>query len=241
MTMYHSAFEKQEWETGFSAVTPKTLYGGNGTERVVEVIRLATWIQDEIQNRLIPERHAKDHTDPTVVMKLDIEGLEFKVFPDLLTTGALCNNIHFLMGEFHYSPGNWNYFPITLTSDGKHVLAGRKQGELLAKELLHIHGISETCMTKISLDDDESYLTDPHPYPTSSDETTTTVHNSPQTSAATDIKPTSTLNPIKWWPKLNGTMMNCVHSEEYPDDAKGALFDSEVACCAKYCAGGSES
>mmetsp|Transcript_24381 Transcript_24381/g.52693 ORF Transcript_24381/g.52693 Transcript_24381/m.52693 type:complete len:334 (+) Transcript_24381:150-1151(+) len=166
LTFYHSAFEKEEWETGFSAVTPKTLYGGNGTSRTVDIVRLATWITDEIQDRIIPTKtHSDVFSEPTVIMKLDIEGLEFKVFPDLVTTGALCNNIHFLMGEFHYDSGNWNYYPITLTKDERHVLKDRKQGERLARQMLHFVDVSDNCMTNISLDDDESYLTDPHDYP----------------------------------------------------------------------------
>jgi len=167
-TFYHSAFEKEEWETGFSAVTPKTLYGNDATPKTVPIIRLATWIREEIGGREIPTtRYSEEYSDPKVVMKLDIEGLEFKVFPDLLTTGALCNNIHYLMGEFHHGPGNHNYFPINLTSDGTHILNHRKEGEKLAHQLLHLVDITENCMTKISLEDDESYLNDPHDFPKS--------------------------------------------------------------------------
>jgi len=165
-TFYHSHFEKEEWETGFSAVTPKTLYGGNATRRTVRIVRLATWIRDEIQDRAPPAvYHSPLPSEPRVVMKLDIEGLEFRVFPDLLTTGALCNNVHFLMGEFHTHPGNHNYYPINLTSDGRYVLRHRKEGEGLARQLLHVVNVADTCMTRISLDDDESYLKDPHELP----------------------------------------------------------------------------
>lgn len=165
-TFYHSAFEKEEWETGFSAVTPKTLYGGNATARTVSIVRLASWIQNEIQDRQIPDiQYSEVQSEPKVIMKLDIEGLEFKVFPDLLTSGALCNNIHFLMGEFHYAPGNHNYYPINLTSDGGQVLKDRYAGRDLANQLLHLVEITDNCMTKISLDDDEEYLTDPYDFP----------------------------------------------------------------------------
>ena len=166
-TFYHSAFEKEEWETGFSAVTPKTLYGHNATAKTVSIIRLSSWIQDEIVGRVIPTKQYSEvqSEHPKIIMKLDIEGSEFTVFPDLLTTGVLCNHIDFLMGEFHYSPGNHNYYPINLTSDGKHVLHHRKEGEALAREMLRLVDITDSCKTKISLEDDESYLTDPHGYP----------------------------------------------------------------------------
>ena len=168
MTFYHSAFEDKDWETGFSAETPTTLYGANATKKTVRIIRLASWIINEIQDREIPSStpYSENATEePKVIMKLDIEGLEFKVFPDLLTSGALCNNIHYLMGEFHHSPGNWNYYPINMTSDGRHILHHRKEGEEVARQLLWLPDISENCITTISLDDDESYLTDPHELP----------------------------------------------------------------------------
>ncbi len=165
-TFYHSAFEKEAWETGFSALAATTLYGSKATTKTVQIVRLASWIADEIQDRRLPATtYSKEYTDPKVVMKLDIEGLEFRVFPDLLTTGALCNNVHFLLGEFHHQPGNHNYYPMNLTSDGKHVLHHRKEGEQLARQLLHLVDISDTCMTRISLEDDESYLEDPHGLP----------------------------------------------------------------------------
>lgn len=175
-TFYHSAFEKEEWETGFSAVTPKTLYGHDATAKTVPIIRLASWIRDEIQDRLLPDDvddgrprsttyNAHGNAEPKVIMKLDIEGLEFKVFPDLLLSGALCDNIYFLMGEFHHAPGNHNYYPINLTSDGSQVLGHRKEGEALAHQMLHLLDVTENCMTRFVLDDDESYLTDPHELP----------------------------------------------------------------------------
>lgn len=164
---YHSHLEKSDFENGFSAVTPKTLYGKNATSRTVRIIRLASWIQDEIEGREIPiiTQHSGEVLPPKVIMKLDIEGLEFKVFPDLLTSGALCNNIHYLMGEFHFHPGNINYFPISLTSDGKNILTNRHGARQLANQLLHMVNISENCMTKIALEDDESYPIDPHDLP----------------------------------------------------------------------------
>eukprot|EP00584_Thalassiosira_punctigera_P016373 CAMPEP_0172576180 /NCGR_PEP_ID=MMETSP1067-20121228/137582_1 /TAXON_ID=265564 ORGANISM="Thalassiosira punctigera, Strain Tpunct2005C2" /NCGR_SAMPLE_ID=MMETSP1067 /ASSEMBLY_ACC=CAM_ASM_000444 /LENGTH=194 /DNA_ID=CAMNT_0013368843 /DNA_START=2648 /DNA_END=3232 /DNA_ORIENTATION=+ len=165
-TFYHSALEKEEWETGFSAVTPKNLYGGDATARTVIIVRLASWIRDEIEDRLLPTvAYSEGIMEPRVVMKLDVEGLEFRVFPDLLSTGALCNNIYFLMGEFHHARGNHNYYPINLTDDERHVLHHRKEGEVLARQLLRIVDITRSCATRVSLEDDESYLKDPHDLP----------------------------------------------------------------------------
>lgn len=196
-TFFHTHMEKAEQETGFSALASKTLYGTDATPKIVPIIRLASWIQKEVEGRQLPTPHSNTTSEPKVIMKLDIEGLEFKVFPDLLTTGALCNNIHFLMGkldshrtqlkelqfpsllvithntlfllykkgEFHYAPGNHNYYPMNLTADGKHALNIRKEGEQLAKGLLRMIDITDGCMTRYSLDDDESYKNDPHDLP----------------------------------------------------------------------------
>lgn len=97
-TFFHTHREKAEQETGFSALSSKTLYGKDATPRTVQIYRLASWIQKEVEGRQIPTPHSNT-SEPKVIMKLDIEGLEFKVFPDLLTSGALCNNIHFLLGK----------------------------------------------------------------------------------------------------------------------------------------------
>ena len=164
-TFFHSAFEKEPWETGFSATASKTLYGHDAIQKNVPIIRLASWIQKEVEGRRLPKRHSNNVSEPKVIMKLDVEGLEFKVFPDLLTTGALCNNIYFLMGEFHYAAGNHNYYPMNVTADGKHVLKDRKEGKKLATDMLHLIDVTDTCMTRYSLADDESYLTDPHDLP----------------------------------------------------------------------------
>ena len=100
------------------------------------------------------------------MMKLDIEGLEFKVFPDLITSGALCHTVHFVFGEFHSSNNYRNFFPMNITSDGKNVL-DLKSSKSFETTLMRILGISENCMTRLSFeDDDESYLTDPVEYPT---------------------------------------------------------------------------
>lgn len=165
LTFYHSHLVNSETENGFSALTAKTLYGTDASSRTVQIIRLASWIRNEIEDRVIPAQYSNEISKPKVVMKLDVEGLEFKVFPDLLTTGVLCNNINLMIGEFHYAPGNNNYYPFNVTEDGKNLLHNRKEGQSLAMQMLHLLDVSENCMTRVSLDDDEAYPTDPHDLP----------------------------------------------------------------------------
>eukprot|EP00956_Cyclotella_meneghiniana_P045247 scaffold360513_cov79-Cyclotella_meneghiniana.AAC.1 len=119
-TFYHSHMKDKEQETGFSAVAPKDLYGNDAYAVRMPTVRLSKWILNEIRDREIPSTPFIEHPfGPRVVMKLDIEGLEFKVFPDLITSGALCDTVHFVFGEFHSSVNYPNLFPMNITSDGK--------------------------------------------------------------------------------------------------------------------------
>jgi hypothetical protein len=56
------------------------------TEQKVDTIDFAQFLQDNIVNRKIP----KTSEPASVVMKMDIEGAEFKVLPHLLTSGLMC-------------------------------------------------------------------------------------------------------------------------------------------------------
>ena len=43
---------------------------------------------------------------------MDIEGGEWSVLPDLITSGALCNSVDYWFGEFHHwqhGTANWDY------------------------------------------------------------------------------------------------------------------------------------
>jgi len=159
-------------ELGFSAVAR---YGDQYQSQSVPVLRLATWIIREIRNRKIPQSvYSKsqqsllraDWNTPKVVMKLDVEGVEYVIFPDLLVTGALCDTIDFLMGEFHHDKRNHIMYPMNLTVDGKYKLNDQKEGETFASQMLRFVEITKAnCKTAVSLEDDESYGSDPNPLP----------------------------------------------------------------------------
>merc|ERR1719186_718654 len=53
----------------------------------VKVVRLAEFILEVVKKRRLPE--SAKTTPPQVIMKLDIEGKELEVLPDLLMSGAL--------------------------------------------------------------------------------------------------------------------------------------------------------
>lgn len=163
LTFFHSNPNNPS-ENGFSAHGKKA-----GIQRIVPIIRLASWIQNEVEGRDIPKPHFNSGP-PKVVMKLDIEGLEFRVFPDLITTGALCNNVHYLLGEFHHRNHGYMY-PMNLTVDGQHALHHKMEGLQLEKEMFRLIDISDNCMTRYTLKDDESYTTDPHKLPSPTNQT----------------------------------------------------------------------
>lgn len=164
LTFYHTHAKDLVNETGFSAVGKKNVYGGDSEPIVVPVVRLSTWIQNEIQHRHIPASPHKRHPHgPKVVMKMDIEGSEYMVFPDLIT-GVLCTTVHFVFGEFHQTANHHNFFPMNLTKDGKNVLE-LQRAWLLADSFVKMVEISENCITRIKMQDDESYSNDPVEYP----------------------------------------------------------------------------
>lgn len=76
---------------------------GGGNKRLVSnvtLIRLATFIIDVVATRTIPAAKNPNELSPAVVMKLDIEGSEVEVIPDLVITGAL-NFIDYMTVEWH--------------------------------------------------------------------------------------------------------------------------------------------
>ena len=75
----------EEW--GGSVVTSRATRRDTGTE--VSLIRLAEYILETVVNRRLPAKHPAGSPPPRVVMKLDIEGSERVVVPDLIVSGAL--------------------------------------------------------------------------------------------------------------------------------------------------------
>jgi len=139
--------ENNEWGFG--------MYPRKGTENVpvnVTIIRLSTWLTEHIEDRVIPKKLSKNEevSGPKVLMKFDVEGMEFDLFPDLFTTGSLCRNVDYAFGEIH--PFKW---------DG----GSRRKINQLQKTLREWNA-SDDCKTKrIDQIDDESYKIDPQPLP----------------------------------------------------------------------------
>lgn len=147
----------EEW--GFSV---KNLSAKNNDTVKIPVIRFASWVEEHINKRQIPSTTYGDYRDlggPKVVMKLDIEGSEYVVMPDLILSGAMCG-IDFIFGEFHPS-----FAPLHFP--GHRVpLKTRPQLRGLFQTIRGIIPSSRNCKTSFEYGDDESHLHDGMPLPT---------------------------------------------------------------------------
>lgn len=74
---------------------------GNWKPHNVSVIHFAPWLFQHIYQRKIPDSSTvTSKMKPKIVMKMDIEHMEFTVLPDLITSGALCP-LEFVFIEIH--------------------------------------------------------------------------------------------------------------------------------------------
>jgi len=90
-------------------------------------------------------------------MKMDIEGSEYQVLPDLLATGVLCHTINGLFGEWH--------------TDARPTLSAlriyRNWDTLLAQMMVSTISRNDCKFDEFIDFDDESYLMDGIPLPPS--------------------------------------------------------------------------
>merc|ERR1740129_1681286 len=101
---------------------------------------------------------------PTVVMKMDVEYMEWLVVPSLMNSGVLCKSINAVMGEFHY---NAESYPITF-EDEHHkawTLETKDDARTFANQLLDMMRRDPLCKTDFVLKDDETHRSDGVPFP----------------------------------------------------------------------------
>ena len=97
-TFYTDADNKHlEWGSGI--ISPEMNKIANHTVSKVNLIRLSSFLQDVVGKRKIPEIGVKS-LKPKVVMKMDVEGSEVDIIPDLVFTGGL-QYVNTLMLEWH--------------------------------------------------------------------------------------------------------------------------------------------
>lgn len=137
----------------------------------VQIIRLADWIKREVADREIPQIGNRT-IPPRVVMKLDVEFMEYEILPDLMLSGVLCNNIYAVMGEFHHDVGSIAYlWPMKYQyqqGQGEEESVWtleRGTAKQISTEWLRMMNHNPNCNTKFSMKDDESYRNDGQPLP----------------------------------------------------------------------------
>lgn len=93
-------FQNKEWGGG---VLPPELFGiAKEPKSTVTLVRLSNFIIANVGNRTLPavEEESMVGKKPVVMMKIDIEGSEVDVVPDLIFSGAL-QHVSILMIEWH--------------------------------------------------------------------------------------------------------------------------------------------
>lgn len=168
LNFYHQDdTHKSEW--GFSA----RKVGRKNAEEKVKVIRLSAWLKKHIYEREIPDKPLplKNHENitghempPKVVMKLDVEGMEIIMLPDLLFSGSLCQTVDYVFGEFHRFG-----IPVEPNEVTGHGGINVDFEEYMNVMLASFHSLrNDDCKCKkIDVHDDESYLLDGIPLPSS--------------------------------------------------------------------------
>ena len=108
LAFYRQGDDRNE-EWGFNAMPSTSKRNGKVAVNVsVPVVRLSTWISENVEGRRLPDRPYGNYTDirdkngkvggPKIAMKMDIEAMEFRVLPDLLYSGILCRAVDFTFG-----------------------------------------------------------------------------------------------------------------------------------------------
>mmetsp|Transcript_12325 Transcript_12325/g.25042 ORF Transcript_12325/g.25042 Transcript_12325/m.25042 type:complete len:349 (-) Transcript_12325:1528-2574(-) len=172
-TFYHNGDGHKE-EIGFG---DHRLIGKGAVEEVVPTIRLVDWIREEVRGRRLPKKvfgkyggiYGGGDGKPKVVMKMDIESMEYRVLPDLMFSGVLCQEVDFIYGEFHDWPVD--YEPHGGRSRGNAGGIGNrirgelhlKKGEVMnfQRELIKAFDSVNDCRTReFFYFDDETYAHD---------------------------------------------------------------------------------
>jgi hypothetical protein len=134
---------------------------GAATVRTLDLSRVIHRLHRRLQ-----EQHGLNRGASRLVMKLDIEGLEYRVAPHLILTQAFCM-IDLIFMEQH--PRVFNQLPSNAASHG---LRPKESGILLAHQLvraitqyaLAARSPSSDCQTRVLTLDDETHLFDGQPW-----------------------------------------------------------------------------
>ena len=100
LATYYSdgAMAMKEWGGGILPPAVNNIANGSPSQNI-RLVRLADFLKNVVSRRNLPKA-PKGKMPPRVLMKMDIEGSEIDVLPDILFNGGL-GAINGLMIEFH--------------------------------------------------------------------------------------------------------------------------------------------
>ena len=150
-TFFYSDNDFGNLEWGGTIINPQSnQYGhiraGSHEGYKVQLIRLSKFINEVVAKRRIPYLDPKIHGDPKVLMKLDIEGSEVEVVPDLLEQKSV-DHLDGCMVEFH----------IGIVKDEKRKKAARLLKEAWTKWTEFYNLVNYHQIGLLSLDDETFY------------------------------------------------------------------------------------
>ena len=117
-------------------------------------------VLEQIGRRRLPAGHTMH---PRVLVKMDMEGSEFAVIPQLMMTGRLCRVVDYLSVEWHA-----RFAPVRFHVNQQLNLRTREEAQnvvRLLKAAMADGGHAGGCLTNVSEIDDETYVHDGHPLP----------------------------------------------------------------------------
>jgi hypothetical protein len=136
---------------------------GNLETVLMEVVDLSSFILENVSRRRLPKKVYGNYPEHSmaarVVMKLDIEGLEYLVYPSLIETRAICG-IDLVFGEFHFKQ---NFFPLDFResfNSSKVILSPNDAKTEMTRILKRIEALPY-CGVKVLNVDDEAYAYGP--------------------------------------------------------------------------------
>jgi hypothetical protein len=144
-----------EW--GFS--TKKFFDGAKQVD--VPTIRLSSWLKEHVLPRKLPSKvYGQYNKDgPVILVKLDIEGSEFVVLPDLISSGVFCD-LDLVFGELHGKNAPYNFPGLDVP------LQTQEQAKDFERVIVNMIKSLRMCKASFLIEDDESYVHDGVPLPT---------------------------------------------------------------------------
>jgi len=176
MTFFHkSDGNNEEWGFSMVRLTP------NDRAEVVPIIHLTEWLQHHIVERKLPTTIHGNYSDPgtrergKVVMKMDAEGAEYAVLPNLLFSGVFCQSLDIVFGEAHPRVAHlFNRDSDQPDRQGELKIGDRHDARqwfnTLAERVLKSMNPAD-CRGRWLYLDDESYLHDGQPFPVPKNDT----------------------------------------------------------------------